>query len=152
ERDGFKPMVRTVQGLPLLKPPYGAIAAIDLTKGEIAWRVAHGDTPDAVRDHPALKGLTIPKTGQAGKLAPLVTKTMLVCGDAVQTTTSPGKRGAMLRAYDKKTGEEMAAVYMPGPQVGAPMTYRVNGVQHIVLAIGGGNSPAELIAFRLPTA
>jgi quinoprotein glucose dehydrogenase len=152
ERDGFKPTVLTVQGLPLLKPPYGAITAIDLSKGDIVWQVAHGDTPDDVRNHPALKGLTIPKTGQAGRLAPLVTKTMLVCGDALQTTTGPGKRGAMLRAYDKKTGEEKAAVYMPGPQVGAPMTYRVNGVQHIVLGIGGGNAPAELIAFRLPTA
>jgi len=151
-RNGFKPGEVSVQGLPLLKPPYGAITAIDLTKGDISWRVAHGETPDAIRNHPALKGLTIPRTGQTGLLGPLVTKTMLVCGDAQMTTGPSGRRGAMLRAYDKKTGEEKAAVYMPGPQVGAPMTFSLGGVQHVVLAIGGGNVPAELIAFRLPRA
>ncbi|HWA23244.1 MAG TPA: PQQ-binding-like beta-propeller repeat protein [Caulobacterales bacterium] len=151
-RDGFKPGDVTVQGLPLLKPPYGRITAIDLTKGAIAWQIAHGATPDQIRNHPALKGVTIPRTGQAGKLGPLVTKTMVVCGDAINTTTPSGRRGAMLRAYDKKTGEEKGAVFMPGPQVGAPMTYMLNGSQYIVLAIGGGNVQGELIAFRLPRA
>jgi quinoprotein glucose dehydrogenase len=149
-RDGFKPGVISVQGLPLLKPPYGSLSAIDLTRGDTAWRVPHGATPDLIRNHPALKGLTIPKTGQSGKLAPLVTKTVVVCGDALVTTLPSGQRGAMLRAYDKKTGEEKGAVYMPGPQVGAPMTYALNGSQYIVLAIGGGNVRSELIAFRLP--
>jgi quinoprotein glucose dehydrogenase len=77
---------------------------------------------------------------------------MVVCGDAINTTTPSGRRGAMLRAYDKKTGEEKGAVFMPGPQVGAPMTYMLNGSQYIVLAIGGGNVQGELIAFRLPRA
>ncbi|HEX2801668.1 MAG TPA: hypothetical protein VHN73_06365, partial [Phenylobacterium sp.] len=149
-RDGFKPGVISVQGLPLLKPPYGSLSAIDLTRGDIAWRVPHGATPDLIRNHPALKGLTIPTTGQSGKLGPLVTKTLVVCGDALVTTLPSGQRGAMLRAYDKKTGEEKGAVYMPGPQVGAPMTYALNGSQYIVLAIGGGTVRAELIAFRLP--
>jgi quinoprotein glucose dehydrogenase len=151
-RDGFKPRDLTVQGLPLLKPPYGRITAIDLTRGDIAWQVAHGETPDNVRNHPALKGLKISRTGQSGLLGPLVTKTMVICGDAMNTTTPSGQRGAMLRAYDKKTGEEKAAVLMPGPQVGAPMTYMLNGSQYIVLAIGGGNIKAEIIAFRLPRA
>jgi quinoprotein glucose dehydrogenase len=149
-RDGFKPRQITVQGLPLLKPPYGRLTAIDLTKGDISWQVAHGETPDQIRNHPALKGVNIPKTGQAGRLGPLVTKTMLVCGDAMSTTAPSGQRGAMLRAYDKKTGEEKGAVMMPGPQVGAPMTYMLNGSQYIVMSIGGGNVRAELIAFRLP--
>ncbi len=151
-RDGFKPGVIDVQGLPLMKPPYGRISAIDLSKGDIVWQVAHGETPDNIRNHPALKGLKIPRTGQAGKLAPLVTKTLVVCGDAELTTDPSGRRGAMLRAYDKKTGQEVAAVYMPGRQVGAPMTYVLNGQQHIVLSIGGGEAKAELIAFRLPKA
>jgi quinoprotein glucose dehydrogenase len=77
---------------------------------------------------------------------------MVICGDAMNTTTPSGQRGAMLRAYDKKTGEEKGAVMMPGPQVGAPMTYMLNGSQYIVLAIGGGNIKAEIIAFRLPRA
>jgi quinoprotein glucose dehydrogenase len=153
-RDGFKPFQASpimVQGLPLLKPPYGTLTAIDLSKGDIAWRVPHGETPDKVRNHPLLKGLKIPRTGQAGKLAPLVTKTLLVCGDSENTTDPTGRRGAMLRAYDKATGAEVGAVYMPGPQIGAPMTYVVGGQQHIVLAIGGSTG-ASMIAFKLPGA
>ncbi|HVY35457.1 MAG TPA: hypothetical protein VG960_13680, partial [Caulobacteraceae bacterium] len=151
-RDGFKPREITVDGLPLMKPPYGRITAIDLSKGEFRWQIAHGETPDQIRNHPALKGLTIPRTGQAGKLSPLVTQSLVVCGDAVVFTTPSGKRGSMLRAYDKDTGEEKGAVYMSGPQVGSPMTYMLGGSQYIVLAIGGGNIPAELVAFRLPRA
>jgi quinoprotein glucose dehydrogenase len=140
----------TVQGLPLLKPPYGRITAIDLTKGDISWQIAHGDTPDEIKNHPALRGLNIPRTGRAGLLGPLVTKTLVICGESGFVTTASGARGAMLRAYDKATGEDRGAVYMPAPQTGAPMTYRLNGEQYIVLAIGGGNFSAELIAFRLP--
>ena len=106
--------------------------------------------PDEIKNHPALKGLNIPRTGRAGLLGPLVTKTLVICGEAGFATTSNGARGAMLRAYDKKSGEDRGAVYMPAPQTGAPMTYMLGGVQHIVLAIGGGTYGAELVAFRLP--
>ncbi|WP_207801824.1 PQQ-binding-like beta-propeller repeat protein [Phenylobacterium hankyongense] len=151
ERDGFRPGLLTVQGLPLLKPPYGRITAIDLTKGDIAWQIAHGETPDEIRNHPALKGVKIPRTGRAGSLiGPLTTKTLVVCGEAGFVTTPSGARGAMLRAYDKATGEEKGAVYLPAPQSGAPMTYMLGGAQYIVLAIGGGNYSGELVAFRLP--
>ncbi|HVY34775.1 MAG TPA: hypothetical protein VG960_10175, partial [Caulobacteraceae bacterium] len=149
-RDGFKPAQTTVQGLPLPKPPYGRITAVDLTKGEFAWQRAHGETPDAVRNHPALKGLNIPRTGQAGIVGPMVTKTLVICGDPAVTTAASGKRGAMLRAYDKKTGEEMGAVYMSAPQIGNAMTYMVKGVQYIVVATGGGSFEGELVAYRLP--
>ena len=54
----------TIEGLPINKPPYGVISAINLDRGEVVWQVAHGDTPDAVRNHPKLKGLNIPRTGQ----------------------------------------------------------------------------------------
>lgn len=140
----------SVQGLPLLKPPYGRITAIDLSKADIVWQVAHGETPDNVRNHPALKGLKIPRTGRAGNLGPLVTKTLVICGEAGFYTNEYGVRGAMLRAYDKKTGEEKGAVYMPAPQSGSPMTYRLAGKQYIVVAIGGGNYSGELVAYRLP--
>jgi quinoprotein glucose dehydrogenase len=142
----------TVDGLPLLKPPYGVISAIDLKSGDIAWQVAHGETPDNVKHHPALKGLDIPRTGRPGILGPLVTKTLVICGEAGFATTPFGVRGAMLRAYDKTTGDEKGAVYIPAPQSGAPMTYMLDGQQYIVLAIGGGNYSAELVAFRLPRA
>ena len=140
----------SVQGLPLLKPPYGRITAIDLSKGEHRWQVAHGETPDNVRNHPALKGLKIPRTGRAGNLGPLATKTLIVCGEAGFYTNEYGVRGAMLRAYDKATGVEKGAVYMPAPQSGSPMTYMLKGKQYIVVAVGGGNESAQLLAYRLP--
>jgi len=146
----FRPGVVTIDGLPLMKPPYGRITATDLSKGEIAWQVAHGDTPDFIKNHPALKGLTIPRTGRPGLLGPTVTRSLLICGESGFATTPAGKRGAMLRAYDKKTGEDRGAVYMPATQTGCPMTYMLGGRQYIVLAIGGPGYPAELMAFRLP--
>ena len=142
--------VPTVKGLPLVKPPYGRITAIDLSKGEIAWQIAHGETPDNIRNNPELKGIAIPRTGRLGLLGPLATKTLLICGESGFFTTPSGARGAMLRAYDKLTGKEVGAVYMPAPQSGSPMTYMLNGEQYLVLAISGGNYSGELLAFKLP--
>jgi quinoprotein glucose dehydrogenase len=141
-----------VQGLPIYKPPYGMLSAIKLDRGEIVWQVPHGDTPDQVRNHPALAGLNIPKTGQPGTsgVGLMVTKTLVVMGDA-QVTAPPGRqRGAMLRAYDKQTGKEVGAVWMPAPQSGSPMTYLADGKQYIIVAIGGGVYSGEYLAFRLP--
>ena len=139
----------TPQGLPLLKPPYGRITAIDLDKGEWVWQIAHGETPDFVRNSPALKGVTIPRTGQGAAFGALVTKTLVIAGDP-QATTLPGKpRGAMLRAYDKATGKEVGSVYMPAPQSGTPMTYMLNGKQHIIVAVSGGNYSGEYLVYRL---
>ena len=142
----------TVQGLPLLKPPYGRISALDLDKGEIAWQIAHGDTPDNVRNHPALRGMNIPKTGQAGTsgIGLMVTKTLVVMGDPQLTTTPEHPRGAMLRAYDKTNGNEVGRVFMAAPQSGSPMTYLVDGKQYIVVAISGGSYSGEYLAFTLP--
>lgn len=138
------------QGLPIVKPPYGRITAIDLDTGEIVWQVAHGETPDAVRNHPALKGLTIPRTGQAGYAGALITKTLVIAGEPQLTTTADHPRGAMLRAYDKATGKEVGAVWMPAPQSGTPMTYSVNGRQFVLIAISGGTYSGEYVAFALP--
>jgi quinoprotein glucose dehydrogenase len=80
----------------------------------------------------------------------LVTKTLVIAGDGQVTTTSEHPRGAMLRAYDKATGKEVGAVYLPAPQTGSPMTYMVNGKQYIVVAVSGGNYSGEYIAFTLP--
>jgi quinoprotein glucose dehydrogenase len=139
----------TVQGLPLVKPPYGRITALDLNKGTIAWQIAHGETPDNIKNHPALKGVTIPRTGRPGLIGVLVTKTLAIAGEGGFATT-PNGRGAMLRAYDKATGTEVGAVYMPAPESGSPMTYMHNGKQYIVIAISGANYSGELLAFRLP--
>jgi quinoprotein glucose dehydrogenase len=141
-----------VQGLPLPKPPYGRISAIDLDRGDIVWQIPHGETPDNVRNHAALKGLSIPRTGQpcAGLVGMVLTKTLIVSGECAYTTIA-GRRGAMLRAYDKSSGKEVGAVYMPAPQSGSPMTYMFHGKQYIVLAIGGASYVGEYLAFRLPS-
>jgi quinoprotein glucose dehydrogenase len=140
----------TIQGLPIYKPPYGQISAIDVNKGEILWQVAHGETPDNIRNNPLLKGVTIPRTGRPGSIGTAVTKNLVIAGEGGYFTTPAGVRGAMLRAYDKVTGKEVGSVYMPAPQSGNPMTYMLNGKQYIVVAIGGGNYSGELLAFKLP--
>jgi quinoprotein glucose dehydrogenase len=142
----------TVQGLPIYKPPYGQLSAINLDKGEIMWTVPAGDTPDNVRNHPLLRGMTIPKTGQPGVsgVGLMNTKTIVVMGDPQVTTTPEHPRGAMLRAYDKTSGREVGAVYMPAPQSGSPMTYMVDGKQFIVVAVSGGSYSGEFLAFSLP--
>lgn len=141
----------SVQGLPLIKPPYATISAINLDRGEIVWQVAHGETPDAIRNNPALKGMTIPRTGQSGyNIGTLVTKTLVIAGDSAITTQPSGTRGAMLRAYDKATGKEVGAVFMPAQESGSPMTYMHKGKQYIVIAVSGGAYSGEYMAFRLP--
>jgi len=139
-----------VQGLPLLKPPYSLLNAIDLDKGEIKWQVPHGDTPDAVRNHPLLKDKNIPKTGLPGSVGLVVTKSLVVLGDPAITTTPEHPRGAMLRAYDKNTGAQVGAVWMPAQQSGSPMSYMANGKQYIIVSISGGNYSGEYLAFSLP--
>ena len=141
-----------VEGLPLIKPPYGTISAINLDTGEIVWQIAHGETPDLIRNHPALKGLNIPRTGQeTWNVGTLITKTLVIAGDGQVTTTADHPRGAMLRAYDKKTGKEVGAVYMPAPESGSPMTYMLKGKQYIVIAVSGGTYSGEYIAYTLPS-
>jgi quinoprotein glucose dehydrogenase len=143
----------TVKGLPLVKPPYSQISAIDLKTGTILWQTPHGDTPDNVRNNPALKGVNIPRTGHGGAAITLVTKTLVIAGEKGTVTQSDGRIGAMLRADDKATGRDAGAVYMPAQSTGGPMTYMVNGTQYLVIAIGGninGRPQAQFMAFKLP--
>jgi len=129
----------------------GLLSAINLDRGELTWQVPHGDTPDNVRNHPALKGMTIPRTGQSGAVGLVITKTLVIMGDPQVTTTPDHQRGAMLRAYDKMTGNQVGAVWMPAQQSGSPMTYMLNGRQYIVVAVSGGNYSGEYIGFALPS-
>ena len=142
-----------LEGLSIVKPPYGVLTAIDLKTATIKFKVPHGDTPDAVRATLERLGITYPdKTGQGGSVGLMVTKTLVVVGDP-QVTAPPGRpRGAMLRAYDKQGGKEVGAVWLPAAQSGSPMTYMVNGKQYIIVAVSGGNYTGEYIAFALPDA
>jgi quinoprotein glucose dehydrogenase len=122
-----------------------------MDRGEILWKIANAETPDNVRNHPALKGLNIPRTGrQSNTIGMLVTKTLMIAGEPGAFTLPDGRQGAMLRAYDKTTGRELGAVSMPAGQTGTPMTYLLNGKQYLVLAIGGPGYTGEFLAFALP--
>ena len=138
------------QGLPLFKPPYGQLVAIDLNEGKIEWSKPNGDGP---RDHPALAHLDLPPLGQGARVSPLVTKTLVFLGEgtnagmALQPADSGGK---MFRAYDKATGEVVGEVELPGGVSSVPMTYAVDGKQNIVVAVGWDDMPSEYVALALP--
>ncbi len=140
-----------VQGLPLVKPPYDRITAYDMNTGEMLWQKTHSSTPDDIRNHPALRGLNLPRLGQPGRtfIGTLTTKTLLIAGEGGVHTNATGQRVALLRAYDKATGEDAGAVEMPNKQTGSPMTYVVDGRQYIVLAVSGSDG-AQIIAYALP--
>ena len=131
------------QGLPLLKPPYSRMTAIDMNTGEHAWSVPTGEG-NRYRNHPLLRDLNLPPLGgDNGTNGPLLTKTLLLyCLTAGGTNEGP-----RLVAYDKTSGEELASLDLPSGAIGTPMTYMVDGKQYIALTIGGG---PRLVAFALP--
>ncbi|HVS15116.1 MAG TPA: PQQ-binding-like beta-propeller repeat protein [Thermoanaerobaculia bacterium] len=139
------------QGLPLIKPPWGRITAIDLDTGEHLWMVANGETPPSVREHPALAGLDIPPTGRAGRAGALVTRTLLFAGEGPGMYAEPREAGGpMFRAYDKATGEVIAELELPGNQTSVPMSYEHGGRQYVLVAVGLRGEPGELVALALP--
>ena len=145
------PPPRDVSGLPLVKPPYGLLTAINVNTGEHVWQVPNGDTPDSIKNNPVLKGVNVPeRTGHSANVGEVVTKTLVIQGDG-EYVTKPGRpRGAYLRAFDQKNGQEVGAVFMPAPQSGSPMTYSVDGRQFVIVATSGGNSSGDYIAYALP--
>jgi quinoprotein glucose dehydrogenase len=149
---GIRGLTAGLEGLPIVKPPYGVLTAIDLNTGETKFKVAHGETPDNVRASLQRLGISYPeKTGQGGSVGVLVTRTLVIVGDPQATTTPEHPRGGMLRAYDKQTGREVGAVLMPNFQSGSPMTYMASGRQYIVVAVQGtGGGGGQYIAYALP--
>ena len=133
----------TVFELPIAKPPWGRITAIDLGAGDILWSVANGDTPASVSSHPALAGVDLPRTGKPTRAGVLVTDTLLFAGEGFGGDP-------VFRAHDKHTGEIIASIELPATQAGPPSTYRTGGRQYIVMMVGDGRSAAELIALALP--
>lgn len=137
------------QGLPLVKPPWGRITAIDLNTGKHAWMVPNADTPDWAKNNPALAGITLPKTGSFDQSGLLVTKSLLFSGEGSGLWRAGGG-GNKLRAHDKKTGEVLFEFTLPANQSGVPMTYAVDGRQYIVVAVGARGHAGELVALALP--
>lgn len=143
------------QGLPLWKPPYAVVVAIDLNEGDIAWRVPHGQGPT---DHPAIKHLKLGPLGDTGhgflsSSGPCLTKTLLFLNHAPVSPTdfiSPALDRLYLRAFDKTNGEVLWEHRMEHPPYGTPMTYMHNGKQYVVVATGGSTFPCRLVAFALP--
>ncbi len=140
------------QGLPIVKPPYGRITAMDLNKGEILWQVANAEGP---QDHPALKGLDLPRLGysSAGYISsggPVLTKTLLFVSQVPRDEKVQVIQKALaLRAFDKKTGEEVWKYPLDKAPYAVPMTYMHQGRQYLVVGVGGDGQPAELLAFAL---
>jgi glucose dehydrogenase len=149
------------QGLPLLKPPYGRITAIDLNTGDTLWVTANGDGP---RDHPLLKNLNLPPLGNPGRASPLVTKTLLFLGEGDYIMVSAGSRlpkempvsiaasagGKKFRAFDKATGAVLWETELPSGTTGVPMTYMYDGKQYVVVPIGSADRDPEFVALSLP--
>ncbi len=145
-RSDLESAVPTLDGLPIFKPPYGRITAIDMNRGEHVWMAPNGDGP---RDHPLLAGLDVGPLGVSNRAAPLLTKTLLFIGegsDAVIGTTNSGRH---FRAYDKATGEVLWSIELEAGTTGAPMSYMHDGRQYIVVAIGGDGREAEWIALAV---
>ena len=141
------------QELPLFKPPFGRLVAIDLNRGDILWSVANGVGP---RDHPTLRDLDLPPLGQTGRVSPLVTKSLVILGEGGNTgvvvlrSLWGGTGGKLLRAYDKMTGEILGEVELPGGTTAAPMTYMLEGKQYILVTVGWDDLPSEYVALALP--
>jgi len=139
------------QGLPLIKPPWGRITAIDLNTGDHLWMAANGEVPDYIKNHPAMKGIDLSNTGKPSRSLLMVTKTLLFAPEGNNLwTAAAGAGGNLLRILDKKTGKLIHQMELPAMATGVPMTYMVNDRQFIVLAIGATGVPAELVALALP--
>jgi quinoprotein glucose dehydrogenase len=138
------------QGLPLIKPPYGRIVAIDLNSGDHAWMVPNGEAPEWIARHPALKGVTLGRTGRYEHVGLMVTKTLLFAGEGSGLfAVAPGSGGPMFRAHDKKTGEIVSEFKLPANQSGIPMTYLAKNRQFIVVAVGAVGVPGEFVALTV---
>jgi quinoprotein glucose dehydrogenase len=149
-RPGGPPQNNGPQGLPLVKPPWGRITAINLNTGDQAWMVPNGDAPDWIKNHPAMKGIDLSKAGKPERSPLMVTKTVLLAGDGSGLFAAPpGAGGPMFRVLDKKTGAVIHEMKLPGNETGIPMTYMVGDKQYIVVAVGAPGVPAELIALAV---
>jgi len=137
--------------LPIIKPPYGRITAIDLNSGDNLWMIPNGQPPDDIKNNPALKGIDTSKFGNPERALLVVTKSLLFSADATGLSPVNGSSASTFRAIDKKTGDTIAELKLPAHATGVPMTYLAKGKQYIVIAVGGRGEPAELVALPEPS-
>jgi quinoprotein glucose dehydrogenase len=139
-------------GLPLVKPPYGRVTAINMNTGDHVWMQPIGGTPEEIKNHPKLKGVDIPKyTGRVGRTGIMLTKTLMFAGERGPLDTLPnGEKISWFRSYDKATGQIVSEMQIPANVTNVPMTYMAGGKQYIVVAVAAVNKPAELLALSLP--
>jgi quinoprotein glucose dehydrogenase len=135
--------------LPIIKPPYGRITAIDLNSGDQLWMIPNGQPPDDIKNNPALKGIDTSKFGNPERALLLVTKTLLFSADATGLAAVNGASASTFHALDKKTGDTIFELKLPTHATGVPMTYLAKGKQYIVVAVGGRGEPAELVALSV---
>jgi quinoprotein glucose dehydrogenase len=136
-------------GLPLIRPPWGRITAINMNSGDHVWMIPNSDTPEWASNNPALKGIDLPRTGSFDQVGLLVTRTLLIAGEGSGLWRAGGG-GNKLFAYDKATGAKLGRLTLPANQSGIPMTYAVDGRQYLVLAVGAKGLPGELVALTPP--
>ena len=143
---GFGVRAPRVQGLQIVKPPYGRETAIDMNSGDHLWMIANADTPDNIKNHRLLEGIDIPRTGIPTRAGVLLTKELLFIAEGT------GGVGAspIFRAVDKATGEIIAEIDLPANQGGIPFTYEADGKQYVAMFVTSGSSAAELVAYALP--
>lgn len=134
--------VRGPQGLPILKPPYATITAIDMNSGEMLWQVANGEGMERIENHPALEGVELPPLGGGGRHPVLVTSTLLI-------HAQNSGEGPRLVARDKSNGRELGSIDLPANASGAPMSFAIDGRQYIALSVSGQPAP-ELVVYALP--
>jgi quinoprotein glucose dehydrogenase len=138
--------VPRVQGLEIVKPPYGRITAIDMNSGDHVWMIANADTPERLTNHILLRDVDLPRTGVPTRPGIFVTKTLLFVGEG---TGGPGA-SPIFRAVDKETGDIVAEIDLPNNQSGLPFTYEHDGKQYVSMFVSGGGQPAQLVAYALP--
>ena len=137
-------------GLPIIKPPYGRVTAINMNTGDHVWMAPIGGTPENIKNHKMLQGVTIPRTGRPGRTGIMVTKTLLWAGERGPLDTVNGQTVSWFRSYDKATGEIVSEMQIPANVTNIPITYMSGGKQYIVIAVAAVGKPAELLALALP--
>jgi glucose dehydrogenase len=135
-----------IQGLDIVKPPYGRVTAIDMNSGEHLWWVANAGTPERIRNHPLMQGVDLPDTGIPTRSGILLTKSLLFVAEGNGTPDA----GPRMRVINKETGEVITTMELPDNQIGLPFTYEHAGKQYLAMFVGGSTKPAQLVAYALP--